>query len=36
MKFRLPDIKKGKYNVEIYAIDFFGNISNPKIGFLNL
>jgi hypothetical protein len=36
MKFRLPDIKKGKYNVEIYAIDFFGNISNTKIGFLNL
>ena len=36
MKFRLPDIKTGKYNVEIYAIDFFGNISNPKIGFLHL
>ena len=36
MKFRLPEIEKGKYNVEIYAIDFFGNTSNPKIGFLKI
>ena len=36
VKFKLPHIKKGKYNVEIYAIDSFGNISKPKIGFLNL
>lgn len=36
MKFRLPELEKGKYNVKIYAIDPFGNTSNPKIGFLDL
>lgn len=31
LKFEIPnDIKRGKYNIEIYAIDTFGNISKPK------
>ena len=31
LKFEIPnDIKRGKYNIEIYAIDTFGNISRPK------
>ena len=37
IKFELPiTLKKGKYNVEIYAIDSFDNISKPKIGIIDL
>ena len=29
MKFKLPNINPGMYNIEIYAIDSFDNISQP-------
>ena len=33
IKFELPNnLKNGKYNVQIYAIDSFDNISEPKKG----
>ena len=32
MKFKLPNINPGMYNVEIYAIDSFDNISQPITG----
>ena len=33
LKFEIPKtLNKGKYNVEIYAIDSFGNTSKPKFG----
>ena len=37
VKFELPNnLENGKYNVEIYAIDSFDNISEPKIGTIDL
>ena len=37
VKFELPNnLNKGKYNVEIFAIDSFDNISEPKIGVIEL
>ena len=37
LKFHLPnDIKKGIYDIEIYAIDSFENISNPIIGIIEI
>ena len=35
--YKLPkDLSKGKYSVEIYAIDSFDNISEPLIGVVNI
>ena len=37
IKIKLPDnINKGKYDIEIYAIDSFDNISNPKINIIDI
>lgn len=37
LKFELPnDINRGKYNIDIYAIDTFDNISKPKQGIINI
>ena len=37
LKFELPrDINKGKYNIYIYAMDSFDNISDPKKGIINI
>ena len=37
VEFKLSNkIVRGKYNVEIYAIDSFGNISEPKICIINI
>ena len=37
LKFELSnEIFRGKYDVEIYAIDSFENISKPKIGIINI
>ena len=37
IKYKLPkDLTKGKYSVEIYAIDSFDNISKPLIGVVNI
>ena len=37
LKFELPqDINEGKYEVHIYAIDSFENISEPKKGIINI
>lgn len=35
LKFEIPNnINRGKYNIDIYAIDTFGNISKPKKGII--
>ena len=37
IEFKLPNkIPSGKYDVEIYAIDSFNNMSEPKIGIINI
>ena len=37
VKFELPkNLENGKYNVEIYAIDSFNNISKPKLGIIDI
>ena len=37
LKFEIPnDINRGKYNIHIYAIDTFDNISKPKKGIINI
>jgi hypothetical protein len=37
MKFKLPnDLNSNQYNIEIYAIDSFNNISEPKTGIISL
>ena len=37
LKFELSDnISRGKYDVKIYAIDSFDNISEPKIGVIQI
>ena len=37
LKFELPnDLNRGKYNIDIYAIDTFDNISKPKKGIINI
>ena len=37
LKFELPnDMNRGKYNIDIYAIDTFDNISKPKQGIINI
>ena len=37
IKYKLPDnLISGKYNVEIYAIDSFNNISEPLIGIIDI
>ena len=37
MKYELPnDLNNKQYNIEIYAIDSFNNISEPKTGVISL
>ena len=37
MKFKLPNgLNSNQYNIEIFAIDSFNNISEPKTGIISL